>query len=121
VLVAALLLAYVIPQDAFLSIGVLPLRYALASILAFLPVFLANLVFAGSFKGTGATADVAFASNLIGIMLGGMLEYASLLIGYRHLLLLVIAFYVISALLLRRRRLPEVVAEPDSRLAVPVG
>ena len=66
-------------------------------------MFLANLVFAGSFKGTGPTADVAFASNLIGIMLGGMLEYASLLIGYRNLLLIVIAFYVLSALLLRRR------------------
>jgi hypothetical protein len=103
-LVAALLLAYFVPQDAFLSIGVLPLRYTLASLVAFMPVFLANLVFAGSFKGTGPTADVAFASNLIGIMLGGMLEYASLLIGYRHLLLVVIGFYVISALLLRRLR-----------------
>jgi hypothetical protein len=67
---------------------------------------------------------VAFASNLIGIMLGGMLEYTSLLIGYRHLLLLVIGFYVLSALLLRRwrqparaegldeQRMPVAVAEP---------
>src|SRR5438270_9471479 len=102
-LVAALVAAYLIPQDAFLSIDFLPLRYALASIVAFLPVFLANLVFAGSFKGTGPSADVAFASNLIGIMLGGMLEYVSLLIGYRHLLLIVIGFYVLSAFLLRRR------------------
>src|SRR5207302_7620797 len=85
VLVAALLLAYFVPQQAFLSISVLPLRYALASVVAFLPVFVANLVFAGSFKGTGPTADVAFAANLIGIMLGGMLEYASLLIGYQNL------------------------------------
>jgi hypothetical protein len=117
-LVAALVVAYVVPQDAFLSIDALPLRYALASIVAFLPVFLANLVFAGSFKGTGPTADVAFASNLIGIMLGGMLEYASLLIGYRHLLLIVIGFYVLSALLLRRRE-PATTAESDAR--VPVG
>ena len=98
-------------RTAFLSIDFLPLRYGLASLVAFLPVFLANLVFAGSFKGTGPTADVAFASNLIGIMLGGMLEYASLLIGYRNLLLIVIAFYVLSALLLRgaspRRRRPR--------------
>jgi hypothetical protein len=122
VLVVALVAAYVIPQDAFLSIESLPLRYASASIVAFLPVFLANLVFAGSFKGTGPSADVAFASNLIGIMLGGMLEYASLLLGYRHLLLIVIAFYVISALLLRSRRravVPE--AEPEPRVPVPVS
>ena len=67
--------------------------------LAFLPIFLANLVFASSFKGTGSEADVAFASNLLGIMAGGMLEYSALLIGYRHLLLFVIAFYLASALL----------------------
>jgi SAM-dependent methyltransferase len=116
-LVAALVVAYLIPQDAFLSIDVLPLRYALASIVAFLPVFLANLVFAGSFKGTGPSADVAFASNLIGIMLGGMLEYVSLLTGYRHLLLIVIAFYVLSALLLRRRA-PAAEMEADTRVPV---
>ncbi|HET6316138.1 MAG TPA: hypothetical protein VFG86_06755, partial [Chloroflexota bacterium] len=121
-LIGALLAAYLIPQDAFLSIESLPLRYASASLVAFLPVFLANLVFAGSFKGTGPSADVAFASNLIGIMVGGMLEYASLLIGYRHLLLVVIAFYVISALLLRRRRVAQAtVTEPDSRVPVPVS
>src|SRR5438874_10460831 len=119
-LVAALLVAYVVPQDAFLSIDSLPLRYALASIVAFLPVFLANLVFAGSFKGTGPSADVAFASNLIGVMLGGMLEYASLLIGYRQLLLLVIAFYVLSALLLRRRA-PATETEADTRVPVAVS
>jgi hypothetical protein len=122
ILVAALVAAYVVPQDAFLSIQSLPIRYASASFVAFLPVFLANLVFAGSFKGTGPSADVAFASNLIGIMLGGMLEYASLVIGYRQLLLLVIAFYLISAWLLRRRRVYETVApEPWSAREVAVG
>jgi SAM-dependent methyltransferase len=117
VLVAALLLAYFVPQDAFLSIDVLPLRYALASLVAFLPVFLANLVFAGSFKGTGPSADVAFASNLIGIMLGGMLEYTSLLIGYQNLLLMVIGFYLLSALLLRRRA-PAHATEAETRVPV---
>lgn len=116
-LVAALLLAYFVPQDAFLSIGSLPTRYALASVVAFLPVFLANLVFAGSFKGTGPSADVAFASNLIGIMLGGMLEYASLLIGYQNLLLIVIGFYLLSLVLLRRRE-PAPVPDTDSRVPV---
>jgi hypothetical protein len=118
VLLAALLLAYVVPQDAFLSIDFLPLRYGLASLVAFLPVFLANLVFAGSFKGTGPTADVAFASNLIGIMLGGMLEYASLLLGYRNLLLIVIGFYVLSALLLRRQ---DATPAPEAEARVPVA
>jgi Spermine/spermidine synthase domain len=101
-LLASLLLAYLLPPDSLLSVGSSTLRYGLASLVAFLPVFLANLVFAGSFKLTGVKADIAFASNLIGIMVGGMLEYTSLLLGYRNLLLFVMAFYVISALLLRR-------------------
>lgn len=121
VLVAALALAYLVPQDAFLSISVLPARYALASLVAFLPVFLANVVFAGSFKGTGPRADVAFASNLIGIMLGGMLEYVSLLTGYRHLLLIVIGFYVLSAVLARPRQAAPASAEAESRVAVPAA
>jgi len=109
VLLAGLLLAYLVPGDALLAIQSAPVRYTVASAVAFLPVFLANLVFAGSFKLTGVSADIAFASNLIGIMVGGMLEYTSLLLGYRNLLLFVMAFYVMSALLLRGSRVPAAV------------
>lgn len=103
VLLAALLLAYLVPTGALLAIDPSLLRYGLASALAFLPIFLANLVFAGSFKVTGRAADIAFASNLLGIMAGGMMEYAALAIGYRNLLVLVMAFYALSALLMPRR------------------
>jgi len=48
-----------------------------------------------------------------------MLEYASLLIGYRHLLLIVIGFYVLSALLLRHR-VPAAEMEADTRVPVAV-
>ncbi|HEU5315514.1 MAG TPA: multicopper oxidase domain-containing protein [Chloroflexota bacterium] len=111
-LLAALVLAYALPEDAFLSLDAPALRYAAASLVAFLPIFLANLVFAGSFKLTGKQADVAFASNLLGIMVGGMMEYAALVWGYRHLLLLAILFYALSAgtsdLSALRRLLPGV-------------
>jgi hypothetical protein len=117
-LFAALLLAYLIPQSAFLSIDSLPLRYAAASLVAFLPVFIANLVFAGSFKGTGPRADVAFASNLIGIMVGGALEYASLLLGYQNLLLIVIGFYALSLALMRPPEPASQTEEPDTRVPV---
>jgi hypothetical protein len=120
-LLAALVLVYVVPQNSFLSIDNIALRYGVASFVAFLPVFLANLVFAGSFKGTGPSADVAFASNLIGIMVGGMLEYTSLLIGYRHLLLIVIAFYVLSALLVRPWRQQATTEEPEVEPRLPVA
>jgi hypothetical protein len=71
-----------------------------ASFLAFAPVFLANIIFSNSFRDTEA-ADVAFASNLLGIMVGGMLEYFSMLVGYHLLIVPVIAFYA-AAMLMRR-------------------
>ena len=76
-------------------------RYVIASGLIFAPVFLANVIFSNSFRET-ELADVAFASNLLGIMVGGMLEYFSMLVGYHMLLVAVIAFYFL-AMILRRK------------------
>ena len=73
-------------------------RYLLASVLAFAPVFLANVIFSHAFRDT-EIADIAFASNLLGIMAGGMLEYLSMLFGYHALLWLVIAFYALAMIL----------------------
>src|SRR5688500_14847728 len=128
-LLASLALAYALPETAFLSLQPAALRYAAASVVAFLPIFLANLVFAGSFRLTGKQADVAFASNLLGIMVGGMLEYAALVWGYRHLLLLAMGFYALSALMgeaviarwLRPRRATAALAASAVGLAVLTG
>ena len=73
-------------------------RYLVASFLIFAPVFLANIIFSNSFRDT-ELADVAFASNLLGIMVGGMLEYLSMLTGYHLLLVGVIAFYAFAMFL----------------------
>src|SRR5262245_8866457 len=80
------------------------LRYALAGGLAFAPIFFANLVFAHSFRET-AMADMSFASNLLGAMVGGALEYAALLSGYRALVLVVGGLYVMAFLFASRLRL----------------
>ena len=77
-----LALNYVIPVRALLDIGSSTLRYLLASVLAFAPIFLANVVFSRSFRDTDQ-ADIAFASNLLGIAIGGVVEYAALATGYR--------------------------------------
>jgi hypothetical protein len=79
-------------------------RYVIASCLIFAPVFLANVIFSNSFRET-ELADVAFASNLLGIMVGGMLEYFSMLVGYHMLLVAVIAFYFL-AMVVRGRTKP---------------
>ncbi len=83
------------------------LRYALAATLAFAPIFFANLVFAHSFRDTAA-ADMAFASNLIGAMVGGALEYVALISGYQSLLFVVAGLYVLAYLFATRvRRLAD--------------
>lgn len=103
-LFGVLVLNILLPPEALLLNNPI-LRYTLASVLAFTPVFLANIIFANSFRDSEA-ADIAFASNLIGIMVGGGLEYFSMLIGYRLLLIPVIVLYA-CALLLQRWR-PDV-------------
>ena len=101
-LFVAIAIAWLIPSDALL-IDPPELRYALAAAIAFAPVFFANLVFTHSFRDT-ASADMAFASNLLGAMVGGVLEYTALLTGFRTLLLVVGLLYVAAFLLARRYR-----------------
>ncbi len=102
-LFAALALNLAIRPETLMLENVIA-RYLLASGLAFAPVFLANVIFSHSFRDT-ELADVAFASNLLGIMAGGMMEYLSMLFGYHALLWFVIAFYAL-AMVLRGKREP---------------
>ncbi len=109
-LFGVLLLNILLPPDALLLSNPI-LRYMLASVLAFTPVFLANIIFTNSFRDS-ETADIAFASNLLGIMVGGGMEYFSMLFGYRLLLIPVIIFYACALLLrLRSRRTPGALDE----------
>lgn len=92
-----ILLNYILPLKNLLDISSPALRYGLASLLAFAPIFCANVVFSHSFRDS-LSADIAFASNLLGAMVGGMFEYVALALGYQALLLLVLGFYIIAYL-----------------------
>jgi SAM-dependent methyltransferase len=106
-LFVALAVAFTLPPESLL-IDPPWLRYLLAAAVAFAPVFLANLVFTYSFRDT-KTADMAFASNLLGAMVGGALEYLALITGYRALLVVVAALYALAWLFATRwRRLADV-------------
>jgi hypothetical protein len=83
--------AWAVPQAALLDLAA-PLRLVAATVLAFTPIFLANLVFAQRFERVGSST-MAFGANLLGAMVGGMLEYLALLQGYRFLLVLVALLY----------------------------
>src|SRR5260370_787693 len=84
-------IAWIVPDARLLSLPVAP-RFAAATVLAFAPIFLANVVFAQRFRDTG-DSTVAFGANLLGAMVGGLLEYASLILGYRWLLAVVAVLY----------------------------
>jgi Spermine/spermidine synthase domain len=99
-LLAALIVAWAIPPGALLSLSPLP-RFTVAVIIAFAPIFLANMVFAQRFRDTG-DSTTAFGANLLGAILGGVLEYASLIVGYRWLLVFVAALYGLAFLTGRR-------------------
>ena len=106
-LFVALAIAFALPPESLL-IDPPWLRYLLAGVVALAPVFLANHVFTYSFRDT-RTADMAFASNLLGAMAGGALEYVALLSGYRLLLVVVAALYLLAWLFATRwRRLADV-------------
>ena len=79
---------------------VLPIEQDRVTI-AFLPVFLANLVFAVRFKDT-ASSTTAFGANLLGAMLGGALEYLALILGFDALLIVVAVLYGLAMLTGRR-------------------
>jgi hypothetical protein len=104
-LMVALGVAWTIPQESLLGLPTV-LRFLAATAIAFAPIFLANLVFAQRFKGVGS-ATTAFAANLLGAIVGGVLEYLSLITGYRFLLVVVAALYAL-AFLFGRRHLAQV-------------
>ncbi len=99
-LLVSLVAAWLIPQEALLELSVLP-RFLAAVSVAFLPIFLANLIFAQRLKGT-ASSTVAFGANLLGAMVGGALEYLALVLGFNALLIVVAALYGFALLAGRR-------------------
>jgi hypothetical protein len=100
-LFALLAINYLLPIAALLDIDSSVARYIFASVLTFAPIFAANIIFSRSFRDTDQP-DSAFASNLIGIMSGGLVEYLALAAGYQSLLIPVALFYAIALLTVRR-------------------
>jgi len=93
-LLAALVVAWAVPPASLLSLSPLP-RFVAAVAIAFAPIFLANMVFSQRFRDTG-DSTTAFGANLLGAVIGGILEYLSLIVGYRWLLALVALLYALA-------------------------
>ena len=95
-LLVVLAVAWLIPSDALLQLDPTP-RFVGAVALWFTPIFIANLVFAHRFTNV-EQSNVAFGANLLGAMVGGVLEYVALVTGYQALILVVGALYGLAFL-----------------------
>jgi SAM-dependent methyltransferase len=93
---AALGVNTLVPMSAFLGLAG-PARAVVSCAVVFMPVFFAGVVFAVAFRDS-PRPDVAFGSNVLGVVLGGMAENLSLVLGFDYLLVIAIAFYAFSAL-----------------------
>lgn len=92
----ALILQLIIPTSEFANLSLI-FKYLAAAVFYFFPIFIANVLFSQKFKNV-KDASLSFGSNILGGVLGGLLEYLALAIGYRILVLLIIFFYGMSLL-----------------------
>jgi hypothetical protein len=96
-LVAGLLVNALVPMNVFLSLA--PFwRTAASSLVVFVPVFFAGVIFASVFRES-REPDRDFGWNVAGIIVGGLSESLSLIIGFNYLLLVAAGYYLLSALL----------------------
>lgn len=94
--------AWVIPEEWLLAMSFTP-RLIAATLIAFVPIYLANVAFSKRFRESGDTRS-AFAINLLGTIVGGCLEYAALFTGYNNLLIVVGVLYLLAFLLVPKAR-----------------
>lgn len=96
-LLAALAANALIPMNVFLSLA--PVWRTLASCaVVFVPVFFAGVIFAAAFRDS-RQPDADFGWNVAGIILGGLSEHLSLVLGFSQVLLVAVGYYLLSAAL----------------------
>jgi hypothetical protein len=101
-LVASLLFTYLLPVRMLVGRSLTP-RLLLSIIFIGLPVFFASACFAILFRSR-ERPDVAFGWNMLGAVVGGVLEFSSMAIGIKATTLLALAAYLV-AMYARQRRL----------------
>jgi hypothetical protein len=93
-LMASLLAGYFTPIQGLLDRGFMTAAVASSALLC-LPLYFAGIVFATSLKQC-RSLPAAFASNLLGAILGGLYEYMSMVTGFRSLYLAGMVLYGLS-------------------------
>lgn len=107
-LALALAVNLCVPLDWFLADS-FALRVAKSAVVMCLPILFAGVVFACSFRNSDSP-ELAFGANIAGAVLGGLLEYLSLVVGYQWLLVIAGALYALSLVGLGRLAPPAAVS-----------
>jgi hypothetical protein len=107
-LIVALLINTFVPMDKFLALSG-TLRVIVSCSVIFIPVFFAGVIFAASFRDS-KHPDADIGSNIAGVILGGLSENLSMILGFNYLLGVAILYYGLSLLLRRRIVLPQATA-----------
>jgi len=81
-----------------------------AAIIFAIPVFFAGLLFASEFRSTSSPA-AALGANMLGAVVGGLLENFSLIVGMKALLVVAAILYFLAAVSFRALKSPQ----PDER------
>ena len=106
-LIVMCLLQLIYPLSNLLKIQSSALRFVLASLLTFSPIFFANLIFSITFRDR-PLAEHLFGWNLFGAFVGGILEYTSMAVGYNFLSVIVaISYTIVFALLVLEKRVGD--------------
>jgi SAM-dependent methyltransferase len=102
-LIASLLVNMHIPMSSLLVLSG-PAKVLVSCTVIFVPIFFAGVIFATAFRDSHQP-DGDFGSNIGGVILGGLSEYFSLMVGFKYLLFLAIIFYLLSSAFKPRLRL----------------
>jgi len=103
-LLATVAIGYFVPAHVLLAIGSRSVRAAAAGIIFLAPVYFAGLLFATLIENEQSFYQ-AYASNVLGAMVGGACEYLSLVLGFKVLVLVTLAFYVATVFAIRATKI----------------
>jgi SAM-dependent methyltransferase len=93
--------AFAVPVRALLGLGDVA-QFVTAGLVVGLPIFCSSWIFAILFR-TQRDPARALAYNLLGAIVGGVLEYASLIVGFKALYVIAALMYGVALLTWRRR------------------
>jgi len=109
-LLASVALLWIFPLSALNGLAVVE-RGLLGGLLNALPVAFAGVIVSTRLSQS-RNPSAALGSNLLGSVIGGCLEYLSMMVGLRALVLLAFALYLSALLVARRDNGVEVVGVP---------